>query len=112
MPAATEYVQFVKELMTPLGRMESHSMFGGHALDCDGTIFAIIIGGVLYLKTDERNRPAYESRGLRPFRPYPGKTTRMPYYEAPPEIFEDPAAMAEWAGGAIAASRRQAILKK
>lgn len=111
MAAGNEYVEFVKELMAPLGRLTSRAMFGGHALYCDGTIFAIIIGGTLYLKTDERNRPAFESRGLRPFRPYTGRTTRMPYYEAPPEIFEDPAAMAEWAGGAVAASRRQTTSK-
>jgi hypothetical protein len=35
----------------------------------------------------------------------------MKYFQAPPEIFEDPEAMRSWAGGAVAAGRRAAKKK-
>ena len=52
------------------------------------------------------NIPQFEARGLRAFQPFPDKPGTMKYFQAPPEMFEDPEAMREWAGGAVEAGRR------
>lgn len=81
-------------------------MFGGHTLYCDGTIFALVAGGSLYLKADDTNREAFVKRGLKAFKPFPDREEVMSYYEAPPEIFEHEDAMRSWVGGSVAAGVR------
>ncbi len=58
------------------------------------------------------NRPDFEAHGLKPFRPFEGKAGVMQYYEAPAEMFEDPEALEQWAGGAIAAGFRAQVQKE
>ena len=100
------YVEFLTEQFEPVGDITSRAMFGGYCLYCDGTVFGLVMGNVLYLKADEQNRARFEDRGLRRFRPFKDRDESMSYYEAPAEIFEDPEAMKEWVGGATAAGRR------
>ena len=54
---------------------------------------------------------ACTARGLRAFQPFPDQPGTMKYFQAPPEIFEDPEAMRSWAGGAVAVGRRAAKKK-
>jgi DNA transformation protein len=106
------YVDFVLEQLSPMGEITARSMFGGHCLYCDGIVFALIGNNVLYLKTDEVNRPDFENRGLEPFQPFEDKSGVMSYYAAPPEIFEDSDAMKRWVGSAVDAGRRAQAKKK
>ena len=106
MPARNAYLEFLLEHLEPLGDVSSRSMFGGFCLYCDGIPFALVAQGALFLKTDAMTRTSFESRGLKAFRPFEDKPTTMSYYEAPPEIFEDEAAMRKWCGGAVEAGRR------
>ncbi len=106
------YAGFVLEQLAPLGEITCRSMFGGYAIYCDGTVFALIANNVLYLKVDDGNRPMFEVRGLGPFRPFEDKGGMMSYYEAPAEVFEDAAAMRHWAGAALEAGRRAQAKKK
>ena len=112
MPKTDRFVEFVREQFAPLGGITARPMMGGWCLYCDGVIFALIVAGELYLKTDPESVSRYEARGLRPFRPFPDQPGVMRYYAAPPEIFEDPEAMREWAGGAVEAGRRSPRKKK
>lgn len=57
---------------------------------------------MLYLKIDERNRPAFEARGLAPFSyERSGQRRSMKYFEIPPEALEDQALLIDWVHGAI-----------
>ena len=113
MPAPRDrYVDFVIEELASLGTITSRYMFGGWCLYCDGTVFALIADGALFLKGDRENIPKFEARGLKAFRPFPDQDEVMKYFQAPPEVFEDPEAMREWCGGAIAAGRRKTPKKK
>jgi DNA transformation protein len=103
-PAKNAYLDFVTEQLSVLGSVSSRPMMGGYCLYCDGFVFALLAGNALYLKADDRNRAQFENRGLKPFRPFDGPGT-MSYYEAPPEIFEDPDAMRSWCAGSIDAGR-------
>ena len=99
------YVEFVVEQLSPLGTITVRSMFGGHGVYCEGIMFALIARGALYLKADDVNRPSFLGRGIEAFRPFPDKEGSMNYYPAPPEIFEDSEALAQWVGGAVEAAR-------
>lgn len=112
MPATNPYVEFLKEQTTPLGEITARAMFGGHCLYCDGLVFALVANGALFLKADDVNRPRFKERGLKAFKPFEDRDDVMSYYEAPPEIFEDPDAMKLWCGGAVDASRRAAQKKR
>ena len=81
-------------------------MFGGHAMYCDGTVFALVASDALYLKADDHNRADFERSGLSAFHPFGDERMVMQYYQAPPEIFEDVEALRRWGGGAVAAGRR------
>ena len=112
MPVKNRYVEFCMEQFAPLGRIDSRYMFGGWCLYCDGTVFALVANGELYLKGDSVTIPEFEARGLEPFQPFPDKPDTMKYFQAPPELFEDPAAMRAWGGGAVAAGLRTKRTKK
>lgn len=113
MTASSGLIAFLEDVLSPLGRIAVRRMFGGAGLYCDGTIFALLIKDVLYLRTDEAGRTAYEAEGMEPFR-YETKARQVTvgsYYRAPERLFDDPAEMQEWARRAIATARRAAAAK-
>lgn len=108
MPArSSDFVTYVLDMLAPLGPVASGRMFGGHNLSLAGITFAIIIGDVLFLKTDLENRPAFESLGLQPFsyQKKDGKVTSTSYFTAP-DCLDDWDALEPFARGALAAARR------
>jgi DNA transformation protein len=112
MPAKDKFVDYCIDLFAPLGRIDSRYMFGGWCLYCNGTVFALIADGAVYLKGDAKNIPQFEARGCKPFQPFPDKPGTMKYFQAPPEIFEDPDACQQWATGAINAGSRPYTARK
>jgi DNA transformation protein len=112
MPNRASYLEFLLEQLAPLGDVTTRSMFGGHVIYCEGTVFALVANNALYLKADDHNRPAFEARSLEAFHPFEDANAVMQYYEAPPEMFEDPKALLDWAGGSVAAGRRAKAKKK
>jgi DNA transformation protein len=105
------------ELLSPLGRVTSRRMFGGHALYIDELCMALIIRDTLYLKVDDTSRALFEREGCRPFT-YEAKNQEihsLGYYTAPEEAMESPAEMVPWARRALAAAvaaRAKAPAKK
>lgn len=102
------FAAHVQELLEPFGGVSVRRMFGGYGVFRDGCMFALIADEVLYFRTDDHNRGAYESAGLEPFvYDKRGRATVMPYHRAPEEGFDDPDLMLDWARDAWAAARRQ-----
>jgi DNA transformation protein len=99
------YLEFVTELLSPLGSIVARRMMGGHIVYCDCITFALIAQNTLYLKADAASRPRFEERGLKAFYPFEGKAS-MSYFQPPPEFFEDQAVLMEWGRMAVAAGRR------
>ena len=64
-------------------------MFGGHGVFHEGRMFGLIAGGRLYLKADAQTAGLFEARDCRLRYQRQGKTARISYFEAPPELFED-----------------------
>ncbi|MBI3779325.1 MAG: TfoX/Sxy family protein [Gammaproteobacteria bacterium] len=83
------------------------AMFGGYGVYRDYRIFAIIVDDRLYFKADSATRGEFEAKGLSPFTYVArGKSVTMQYFEAPPEVFEEPDAMRSWVQKAYEAAVR------
>ena len=112
MPKKSEYVDYLLELMAPLGGISARAMFGGHGIYKDGMMFGLVANETLYLKTDAENRPVFERQGLRPFvYVIKGKPTALGYFGVPAEALESTAVMTEWARSGFGAALRAAARK-
>lgn len=108
-----EFVEFVIEQLVSSGEFRARAMFGGYGIyQCD-IMFAIIVDDRLYFKADDITCKEFTARGLNPFTYLSrGKTITMQYYEAPPEVFEEPEEMQNWVQQAVAATLRAKRDKK
>lgn len=110
--ARSELAAIVEDALQPVGPVHLRAMFGGHGVFLDGLMFALIAGEVLYLKADDKNRPAFDSADLGPFvyetRNGPITTS---YHEAP-DVLDDWAALEPWARGALDAAMRADARKR
>lgn len=96
MPADT-YRDFVLDQLSPLeSRLECRRMFGGYGLYLGSAFFGILHRGRLFFKTDDGNRPKYETRGMKSFRPNPSQTLRN-YFEVPVDVVENRERLVRWA---------------
>ncbi len=112
MTAQTEFVQYVLELLEPLGGVTAKAMFGGFGIYRRGVMVALIADEMLYLKADDINRPDFEAQKLEPFRyQKKDKVFAMSYYQAPPEAMDESELLCEWVEGAYAAAVRGAKKK-
>ena len=112
MTAKTEFVQYVLELLEPLGGVTAKAMFGGFGIYRRGVMVALIADETLYLKADDINRPEFEAQKLEPFRyQKKDKVFAMSYYQAPPESMDESELLCEWAEGAYSAAVRGAKKK-
>ena len=105
MSRRSEFVEFVIEQMSFIGGLRVRAMFGGYGVYRDDCIFAIIIDDRLYFKVDPTTRREFEAKGLSPFTYVArGKSVTMQYFEAPPEVFEEPETMRSWVQKAYGAA--------
>jgi DNA transformation protein len=98
----------IRELFSAFGPVEVRRLFGGAGIFADGMMFALISRGVIYLKTDAQNAPAFEREALEPFT-YATKAGRrgvMSYRRIPDRLYDDPDELASWAHAALAAAGR------
>ncbi len=112
MHVSDEYIESVRDWLSSLGDLRIRKMFGGAMLFHHDLPFAIIADDVLYLKTDDRNRPDFESAGMPLFQPFPDKPMKMPYSEIPAEVLESRDELTAWVEKALAAARRAPGKKK
>jgi DNA transformation protein len=112
MKADEGFIEFLRELLEPLGRVGTRRMFGGYGVYVDELFIAIVIDGRLYLKVDQETRGQFEAAGSAPF-VYQGqdKPIQMSYWNAPEEALDSPEQMRPWARMAIAAALRKPAAK-
>ncbi len=108
MPATAEFLAFLKEQMSGFAPVTVRRMFGGAGIFRDGSMFALVIGGTLYLKADADIQADFEAEDLSPFsyETRDGHRTVMAYRRAPERCFDDPDEMAAWCRKAYAAALR------
>jgi DNA transformation protein and related proteins len=100
------FKRFVLDQLEELGDVTAKAMFGGVGLYQNGVFFGILARDTLFLKVDAATRADYEAAGMKPFNPYPGRSSGMNYYAVPLEVIESPIDLAAWSRKAIAAANR------
>jgi DNA transformation protein len=107
MTRRSDFADFVAGQMAFVDGLRIRAMFGGYGVYQGDRMFALIADERLYFKADAVTRAGFEARGLGPFTySARGKRVSLQYFEAPPEVFEDPEAMRGWVAKACDAALR------
>jgi DNA transformation protein len=67
MSASPDFVTYITELISPLGRITTKRMFGGAMLSVNGQQLGIIINDLLYLRIPKELHEKYQNHGSVPF---------------------------------------------
>jgi len=105
---------WVEESLEPVGRVSMRKMMGGATLYLDGTIFAILVDGEIWLKSDAEADAIWDAQGCERFSVTfkDGRVDTMNYRRAPTDVYDDPDAMRTWAALAVEAGMRGAAKKR
>lgn len=106
MSASPEFIEYVRELLLPLGELTDGKFFGGFAFKSCAKQFAMIMGDTLYFCVNNETRPKYQAIGMKSFAysTKKGVVEVKKYYSVPEDLFEDPEKLIIWARTAIEAS--------
>ena len=108
MRADEGFLEWLRELLEPVGRVGVRRMFGGHGVYLDGLFVAIVVDDAPYLKVDAETEPAFRAAGCAPFvYESGGKTVAMSYWSVPESALDSAEDMQPWARRAIAAALRK-----
>lgn len=106
------FADSLHEVFTALGRVQIRRMFGGQGVFHDGLMCALVMKGTLYLKCDAETTAHFDALNLPTFcYDKQGRSTALPYRQAPESVFEDREAAALWARLAFEAALRRANAK-
>ena len=105
---------WVEESLEPIGRVSMRKMMGGGTLYLDGTVFAIMDEGELWLKSDAEADAIWDAQGCERFSVTfkDGRVDTMNYRRAPTDVYDDADAMRTWAALAVEAGLRSAAKKR
>lgn len=105
----SEFTDYLSEIAEDFGPLNARRMFGGYGIYHEGLMIGLVADDVLYLKADLLSEGEFKSRGLGQFEYVKkGKPTRMSYYLAPEEIYEDREVASRWFMMAYEAALRSA----
>ena len=106
MAASPEFIAQIEEMLAPLGPIRIRRMFSGAGIFCDGVMLGLIMEDVLYLRTDEAGRAAFEAEGMGPFvYTARGRRVSVSHWQAPDRLLDEADELVEWARRALAVAR-------
>ena len=104
MSSNTEFRNYILDQLSAMGAFETKNMFGGTALLRNGSAFAKIKHGTLWLKVAENNINDFIEKGMTQY-PYGKDNNRkLNFYDAPGEVLEEPEMLIQWTKKAIEAA--------
>jgi DNA transformation protein len=111
MVASDSFTEFLREQLTPLGRVTMRRMFGKTGVFCDGLMFGMVTDNTLYFRVDDHNQAAFKEAASVPSLSYEkkGRTIDLAFWRAPERLFDEPDELVTWARSALAAARRVAV---
>jgi len=117
-PAPAELIAHARDLFADIDEITVGGLFGGSALYVEGDImFACIIGGTIYMKSDETTVDVFIDAGSEPFT-YPkkgGETVVTSLMSLPESATDDPDEARDWArlsyAPALKATEKKRIAK-
>ena len=97
----------IQELFSAFGPVSVRRMFGGAGIYAEGTMFALVADGAIYLKTAPEGTEAFARERCGPFSYATKDGTRQitSYWQMPDRLYDDPDELAQWARGALAVAR-------
>ena len=103
----------IQDIFSAFGPVTVRRMFGGAGIYADGTMFALVDEGVIYLKGNESLIPDFEKAGSTPFcySAKGGRKVVMSYWRMPEGLYDDPEELARWAKRSLAAAQQSASRK-
>ena len=106
------YPEAIRDVFADLGPVRTRRMFGGQGIYVGDVMFALEVGGELFLKVDDDTLSAFRSAGSRPFSyERDGRSTETSYWRLPDEALDDPEEAARWGRLGLEAARRAAAHK-
>jgi DNA transformation protein and related proteins len=114
MVASTEYAEFLREQLAPLGRITMRRMFGKTGVFCDGAMLGMVTENTLYFRVDDDNRATFEEARSFPPLNYAKKDVLidLSFWRAPDRLFDDPDELLKWARAALAVAHRIALKRR
>ncbi len=111
MVASKSFAEFLREQLTPMGRLTMRRMFGKTGVFCNGLMFGMIADDVLFVRVDEHNKAVFKEAGSTPPLNYEkqGRTIDLAFWRVPERLLDEPAELVTWARAALAAARRVAV---
>ena len=105
---------WVQEALEPMGTVTLRKMMGGATLYLDGIIFAIMVDGELWMKSDAEADAIWDMVSTERFTVTfkDGKVDSMNYRRAPSDVYDDAEAMRKWVSVSVEAGRRRVVKKR
>ena len=101
-----EFRAFVMDQLSDLGEFDAKSMFGGTALLVEGTAFAKVKHGALWLKVDDANRSDFLEKDMPQYTYGKNNSRTLNFFKTPPDVLEDADNLVEWAKRSLDAALR------
>ncbi len=110
MVASDGFAEFLREQLSPLGRLTMRRMFGKTGVFCDGLMFGMITDDTLYVRVDDHNRAVFKEAEAAPPLNYDkkGLTIDLSFWCVPERLLDEPDELVLWARAALAAAGRVA----
>ncbi len=114
MVASTDFADFLRDQLAPLGRITMRRMFGKTGVFCDGVMLGMVTDNTLYFRVDDQNRAIFAEAQEAPPLNYrkKGSTIDLSFWRAPERLMDEPDELVEWGRAALAAARRVAAKRK
>ncbi len=110
---ASDFIDYVTELLAPIGSVRCKRMFGGTGIYINELFCAIVADDTLYFKGDAQNEAEFTAAGCPPFTYLKdGAEFAMRYYRVPEEALDNSNEMMRWARLGLAAALRKSAATK
>jgi DNA transformation protein len=107
MAVEESFRDYVFDQLSELGSFETKNMFGGIALLHNGSAFAKIKHGTVWLKADDGNRQDFLDQGMQQYTYGKDGSRKLNFYEIPAEVLEDSDEFVAWARKSIKAASKK-----
>ncbi len=96
------------KLFEPLGSIRARTMFGGFGVFADKTMFALVVGETLYLRTGKENKALFEQFSLEPYRyAKRGFPVVTKYFQVDESWWLEPETLLEYGRVALSIARKE-----
>jgi DNA transformation protein len=114
MVASDSFAEFLREQLSPLGRITMRRMFGKSGVFCDGLMLGMVRDDALYFRVDDDNRETFKEAEAYPPLNYEkgGAAIDLAFWRAPERLFDEPDEFVVWARAALGAARRVAAKRE